>query len=152
MEIFWTLRFFKELTPYEVYRILNLRNEVFVMEQSCLFLDTDEKDLRAWHLMGWNAEGELCAYARLLPGGIAYEVPSIGRVVTASKFRQIGLGKQLMYRALMYCRELFGPTPLKIGAQLYLKEFYASFGFFQSGPIYLEDGIEHLEMTKLYID
>lgn len=152
MEIFWTLRSFKELTPYELYRILNLRNEVFVMEQSCLFLDTDEKDLAAWHLMGWNAGGELCAYARLLPAGVAYELPSIGRVVTAPKWRHIGVGKQLMYRALMYCRDLFGPTSLKIGAQLYLKNFYASFGFEQSGEVYLEDGIEHVEMTKYIND
>lgn len=144
----WTLRFFDGLTPFELYRILNLRNEVFVIEQNCLYLDTDDKDLKAWHLMGWNAAGQLMAYCRLLPPGVSYDQMSIGRVVTHADARNTGAGKELMQRALQQCRELFGAAEVKIGAQLYLKGFYESLGFRQVSKVYLEDGIEHIEMIN----
>jgi ElaA protein len=143
----WTLRFFDALTPFEMYRILNLRNEVFVLEQNCLYLDTDEKDLKAWHLMGWNEAGALMAYCRLLPPGVSYTQMSIGRVVTHADARNTGAGKELMQLAQEKCRELFGDAAIKIGAQLYLKGFYESLGFRQVSTVYLEDGIEHIEMV-----
>jgi ElaA protein len=122
-QLTWTLRFFDALTPFELYRILNLRNEVFVIEQNCLYLDTDEKDLQAWHLMGWNESGALMAYCRLLPPGVSYDQMSIGRVVTHADARNTGAGKELMQRALQQCKEVFGAAEVKIGAQLYLKGF-----------------------------
>jgi ElaA protein len=108
----------------------------------------DNKDLKSWHLIGNNEEGELVAYARLLPPGLSYEAPSIGRVLTSMRVRREGAGKELMRTAIEKCTELFGNQEIKIGAQLYLKEFYRSFGFETSGPVYLEDEIEHVEMTR----
>lgn len=149
MLLTWNCIFFDDLSNKDLYWILQLRSEVFVLEQQCLYQDMDNKDLKSWHLMGKNEEGELVAYARLLPPGLSYVEPSIGRVITSPKVRKTGVGKELMREAMMNCYELFGDKNIKIGAQLYLKKFYESFGFEVSGPAYLEDDIEHVEMTKL---
>ncbi len=148
MQLNWSCIFFDDLSNKDLYRILRLRSEVFVLEQQCLYQDMDNKDLKSWHLMGNNEEGELVAYARLLPPGLSYEAPSIGRVLTSMRVRREGAGKELMRTAIEKCTELFGNQEIKIGAQLYLKEFYRSFGFETSGPVYLEDEIEHVEMTR----
>lgn len=145
MNITWIVKEFDELTPHELYAMIRLRNEVFVVEQNCVFQDADNKDPGSWHLMGW-ANHDLVAYSRLVPPGIAYEEPSIGRVVTSPSARRLGAGKQLMEESLKQLQNLFGKTTVRIGAQLYLKNFYASFGFLQTGDIYLEDGIKHIEM------
>jgi ElaA protein len=136
---------FHALSPDELYAIIRLRNEVFVVEQQCVFQDADNKDLEAHHLMVFDHE-TLAAYARLLPPGLAYPQMSIGRVVSAPAYRHKGAGKLLMRAAIDACYELFGKGPVRIGAQLYLKKFYEAFGFAQSGEMYLEDGIEHVEM------
>jgi len=146
MQLNWTTKKFDNLTPHELYSIMQLRNEVFVLEQNCIYQDADGKDLHAWHCMGWNEYGQLMAYTRLLPEGVSYDVPSIGRVVTHADVRSLGAGKELMNRSVKICYELFGKQPIKIGAQLYLKKFYESFGFEQTSKVYLEDGIEHIEM------
>lgn len=139
---------FDRLTPYELYDIMALRQEVFVVEQNCPYLDADGKDLQSWHLMGRNEEGKLVAYTRLLPKGLAYEdYVSIGRVVTSPSARGTGVGKILMQRSIEMCRHLFGNQPIKIGAQSYLLKFYESFGFQSTGEEYLEDGIPHTKMT-----
>jgi ElaA protein len=143
----WTLKRFADLTPDELYTILRLRSEVFVVEQTCVFLDMDDKDQASYHLMGWR-DGSLIAYTRLVPPGIAYTLPSIGRVVTSPAARGGGIGKILMEKSIEETLRLFGPHPIKIGAQVYLKKFYTSLGFIQSGEIYLEDGIEHIEMIR----
>ena len=143
----WQLTKFDELTPYELYAILQLRNEVFVVEQNCVFQDADNKDQLSYHLMGWSEE-RLIAYSRIIPAGIAYEFVSIGRVVTAPDKRRNGTGKELMHEALKAGVKLFGSVSIKLGAQLYLKNFYESFGFVQSSDIYIEDGIPHIEMIK----
>jgi len=148
MHLNWKCIFFDDLFNNDLYRILQLRSEVFVLEQQCLYQDMDNKDLQSWHLMGLNKEGELVAYARLLPSGLSYMEPSIGRVVTSPAVRRTGAGKELMQVAIAKCNELFGNNSIKIGAQLYLNKFYESFGFVVSGSVYLEDGIEHVEMTK----
>lgn len=147
MDINWSCKNFIDLTPNELYEILKLRIAVFVVEQNCVFQDCDDKDQGSWHLMGWNGK-ELVAYARLLPPALGYPQPSIGRVITAASQRGMGAGKKLMEIAIQKTHELFGKQPITIGAQLYLKEFYASFGFIQSGDIYLEDGIEHIKMAR----
>lgn len=138
---------FNELSPKELYEITWLRNQVFVVEQNCVYQDADRKDHKAHHLMGW-AEDDLAAYARLIPPRLSYEEMSIGRVVTHPKHRRNGLGKELMTTSIEKIFELFGFAPIKIGAQLYLLKFYNSFGFVQCSDVYLEDGIEHILMMK----
>lgn len=143
----WQLKKFDELTPHELYAILQLRNEVFVVEQNCVFQDADNKDQLSYHLMGWSEE-KLIAYSRIIPAGVAYEYVSIGRVVTSPEKRRNGTGKILMNEALNATINLFGNVSIKLGAQLYLKNFYESFGFVQSSDIYIEDGIPHIEMIR----
>jgi ElaA protein len=144
----WTLKGFQELTPDELYAILRLRSLVFVVEQQCIFLDMDNLDQPAYHLMGWEGDN-LVTYTRLLDKGTAYpDYPSIGRVVTSPDVRRTGIGRLLMEESIRQLENLFGPQPIKIGAQYYLKSFYGSLGFEQSGEIYLEDGIEHIPMIK----
>jgi len=141
----WDLKKFEELNVNELYALLRLRSEVFVVEQNCVFLDMDDKDQLSYHLLGWKDE-LLVAYTRLVPPGAAYNLPSIGRVVTSPAERRNGLGKLLMKKSIEETRRLFGHTSIKIGAQVYLKKFYASLGFEPSGDVYLEDGIEHIGM------
>ncbi len=141
----WVLKKFDALTPSELYAIIQLRNEVFVVEQHCVYQDADNKDRWAYHYMGWK-DNKLVAYTRLLPPGLSYNEPSIGRVVTSPAARKSGFGRELMKNSIDTIYSLFGKQPIRIGAQLYLKNFYASLGFQQTGDIYLEDGIEHIEM------
>ena len=141
----WICKPFNELSATEVYAMLKLRSEVFVVEQNCVFLDADNKDQASFHLMGWK-DDVLQAYTRLVPPGIAYEEPSIGRVVTAITARGNGIGRMLMQQSIIECRKLFGNGIIRIGAQLYLKDFYSSLGFVPTGGIYPEDGIDHIQM------
>ncbi|MBL7724413.1 MAG: GNAT family N-acetyltransferase [Chitinophagaceae bacterium] len=141
----WVLKKFDALTPLELYAIIQLRNEVFVVEQNCVYQDADNKDPNAYHFMGWT-DNKLVAYTRLLPPGLSYIEPSIGRVVTSPAARKSGLGRELMKNSIDNIYSLFGKHTIRIGAQLYLKNFYASLSFQQTSDIYLEDGIEHIEM------
>jgi len=144
----WQCKTFSELTNEELYRILQLRNEVFVVEQNCAYQDCDGKDLKAYHLTGWEND-TLVAYSRLLPKGVSYpDAASIGRVVTSPLYRRQNSGRQLMVNSIENIYRLFGEVPIMIGAQLYLKKFYESFSFIQTGAVYLEDGIEHITMKK----
>ena len=143
--ITWICKPFDELLVSELYAVLKLRSEVFVVEQNCVFLDADNKDQASFHLMGWEQD-VLIAYTRLVPPGVAYEEASIGRVVTALTARHSGSGRQLMQESIKLCKKMFGNNAIRIGAQLYLKEFYSSLGFVPTGGIYPEDGIEHIQM------
>ena len=144
----WSFKKFDDLTSHELYSVLQLRNEVFVVEQNCVFQDADNKDQDSHHLMGWDNE-TLVAYSRIVPSGIAYDsFPSIGRVVTSPKTRRTGIGKILMQQSIEELQKLFGQSSIKLGAQLYLKKFYESFGFVQSSDMYIEDGIPHIEMIR----
>lgn len=147
MQIQWLLKKFEELTPQQLYAILQLRNEVFVVEQNCVFQDADDKDQISYHLMGFD-NNKLVAYARLVPPGKMYEEVSIGRVVTSPSVRRSGTGKELIQHSIDAVYRLFGIQSIKIGAQLYLKQFYSSLGFKQVSDVYLEDGIEHIYMIK----
>jgi len=139
---------FDALSPLEMYQMLRLRSEVFVVEQQCLFLDMDNKDQQCHHLLLYNQD-TLVATARLVPPGLSYsDAMSIGRIVTSPAMRGTGVGKILVDLAIADSYQLFGQGPIKIGAQLYAKKFYETFGFVQSGPVYDEDGIDHIEMTK----
>jgi len=143
--IHWSLKKFDDLTPQELYVILQLRNEVFVVEQQCIFQDADGKDPLCFHIMGMDG-ATLAAYTRLVPPGISYTEPAIGRVVTAAPARSRGLGRELMKYSIDQCHALFGARDIRIGAQVYLQKFYTSLGFRPIGEIYLEDGIQHVEM------
>jgi len=143
--ISFSLRSFHALTAAELYAIMHLRSAVFVVEQNCVYLDADGKDEKAFHLMGW-VDGQLAAYTRLLPAGISFAEVSIGRVVTSPKFRRVNFGRLLMQESIQQCYALFGQQPIRIGAQLYLQQFYESFGFVVCSEMYLEDDIPHVEM------
>lgn len=145
MELKWIFKTFTELTAAELYAVLQLRNEVFVVEQNCVYQDADGKDQPSWHLMGWHGD-ELVVYTRIIPPGISFTEASIGRVVSSPKFRRAGMGIALMEESIERCNKLFNHGPIKIGAQLYLTKFYQSFGFVQSSDEYLEDGIPHIDM------
>lgn len=147
MNIQFHLKYFDNLSPQELYSILQLRNEVFVVEQNCVFQDADDKDQKCYHLMG-TRNGSLLAYTRIVPPGWIYEQASIGRVVTSPKARRENLGKELMKRSIESVYDLFGKVDIKIGAQKYLKRFYESFDFKQVSDVYLEDGIEHIYMIR----
>ena len=147
MQISWVLKKFDDLDTLELYAILQLRNEVFVVEQNCVFQDADDKDQGSYHLSGYVV-GKLVAYTRLVPPGYIYTEASIGRVVTSPAVRGTGAGKHLMQQSIQKIYDLFGPGPIKIGAQLYLKKFYEGFGFQQISDQYLEDGIPHIHMLK----
>jgi len=140
---------FDELTLQELYDLMALRQEVFVVEQDCPYLDADGKDQHGWHLMGLSPNGKLVAYTRLLPKGVSYEnYPSIGRVVTSPTARGGGIGRELMEQSLVWVEKLFPGSNVKISAQCYLEKFYKSLGFQIVGESYLEDGIPHFPMVK----
>ena len=142
----WKLVPFSELTADELYDLLALRQLVFVVEQKCPYLDCDGKDQASLHLLGRETSGRLVAYARLVPAGVTFVQPSIGRVVNHPDVRRSGVGKELMREAIARARAAFGPQPIRIGAQLYLKRFYEELGFAADGDVYDEDGIPHVHM------
>lgn len=146
MQLKWCCKSFENLTNIELYALLRLRSEVFVVEQNCVFLDIDNKDQTCHHLLGYDGEN-LVSSARLLGPNTAYQQMSIGRVVSSPLYRNTGAGKALMQQAIAECYQLFGNNDIKIGAQLYLKAFYESFGFVQISDVYDEDGIDHIEMV-----
>jgi ElaA protein len=149
MSTYFELKYFSDLTLGELYAILRLRQRVFVLEQKCAFVDSDDLDQQSWHLMYYTGNDKLAAYCRLLPEGLSYPgYASIGRVVSDPDLRAGGYGRRLMAEALSRCKELFGDAPLKIGAQLYLKKFYESYGFEAVDDIYIEDDIEHIKMIR----
>jgi len=144
----WICKKFDDLSPQELYTIMQLRNEVFVVEQNCVYQDADNKDPHCYHLMGL-LNNKLIAYTRLLPPGLAYTEASIGRVVSSPSARGGGVGRELMEKSIEQVSQLFGTFSIKIGAQLYLHNFYTSLGFQQTSTVYLEDNIEHVEMILL---
>lgn len=141
----WKIKRFEELTTTELYEILRVRAEVFVAEQNCVYQDLDMKDKKAFHLF-CEENGEIAAYLRILEKGISYPEISIGRVLTRETYRRKGLSRGLMMKAISFVKEELKEPEIRISAQLYLKAFYESLGFAATSEIYLEDGIEHVEM------
>ncbi len=138
---------FSQLSNDELYRLMALRQEVFIVEQDCPYLDADGKDQEAYHLMGKTSEGLILACARILPPGISYHgYASIGRVVSSLSIRNRGEGHRLMKEALRITKKLYAYFPVKISAQCYLEKFYGQYGFEAMGEPYLEDGIPHIAM------
>jgi len=139
--------FFSQLSLEELYEIMALRQEVFVVEQDCPYLDADGKDKQAWHLLGYSQDQKLVAYTRLIDKGGSYkDYASIGRVVTSASVRKEGYGKLLMQESIRQTILLFNNPPIKISAQVYLDRFYRSLGFEPVGEGYLEDNIPHIAM------
>ncbi|RZL39184.1 MAG: GNAT family N-acetyltransferase [Pedobacter sp.] len=145
MQLNWACKPFEELSTTELYSILQLRAEVFVVEQNCVYQDIDGKDLKSTHLMAWEDEN-LVAYTRLVPIGISFTEASIGRVITSPRYRGLGIGVTLMEKSIAKTLEIYQTDRIRIGAQLYLKKFYESLGFVAEGEEFLEDGIPHIEM------
>ena len=138
---------FYELSTEELYQILRLRSEVFVVEQDCVYQDVDNKDQKALHIIG-NKDGEVVAYTRVFKPGDYFNNVSIGRVVVSQDQRKYGLGKQIMQASLAAINQRFPDKAIEISAQSYLLKFYTTLGFSAFGEEYLEDGIPHRRMLK----
>ena len=157
----WRFARFDDLSPREIHDLYQLRAAVFVVEQECAFQDVDGADPESWHLLGYGEgtrspsplgegrdEGPLLAYARLVPPGVKYEEPSIGRIITAQAVRRTGLGRSLVRESLARAGELWPGRAIRIGAQQRLERFYREFGFETASAPYDEDGIPHVEMLR----
>jgi len=145
MQLNWIYKSFHHLTVAELYAIMQLRNEVFSVEQNCVYQDADDKDQACYHLAGWDGK-KLAAYCRILPAGLSYDSPGIGRVVSSPAYRKSGFGRQLMQQAIAKTHSQFNHPLITISAQFYLEKFYTSLGFKQISGIYEEDGIPHIKM------
>ncbi|WP_127140360.1 GNAT family N-acetyltransferase [Flagellimonas marinaquae] len=145
MQVF--IKTFDELNIHQLYQILRLRSEVFVVEQDCVYQDVDNKDQKALHIMGMK-DGQVVAYTRVFKPGDYFDNVSIGRVVVSQEQRQYGLGKQIMLASLAAIDQRFPDKPIEISAQSYLLKFYTDLGFSAFGEEYLEDGIPHRRMLK----
>lgn len=146
-ERIWKIKSFEELTRKELYEILKIRQEVFVVEQTCYYLDADGADEHAVHLWA-ESDGQILAYCRIFEPGIKFTEASIGRVLTHPSYRSLKLGKILMNIAMSTIEGKFRTPNIKISAQDYLLKFYSDFGFRATKNKYLEDNIPHTEMIK----
>ncbi|MDO8387732.1 MAG: GNAT family N-acetyltransferase [Polaromonas sp.] len=143
----WRALTFSALSPADLYELLQLRTEVFVIEQDCVFQDMDGSDAEAVHLLG-NTDGLLVAYARCFAAGVKFAEASIGRVITRQSERGKGTGHVLTRQAIACVFDQWGPQPIRIGAQARLEKFYLQHGFQAAGLPYIEDGIPHIEMLR----
>lgn len=147
MEIIWQTKSFEELTVQELYGLLRLREQVFIIEQDCIYPDIDNKDHKAIHVLG-IANDKIISYARIFKPGDYFDTASIGRVVTDISFRNQKVGYALMQKSIAAVEQFFNETAITISAQQYLTGFYESLGFVQVGEGYLEDDIPHIKMVK----
>ncbi len=138
---------FNELNTEELYSILQLRSEVFVVEQDCVYQDIDDKDQIAFHAIGMK-ENKIIAYARIFDSGDYFIQPSIGRILVKKEQRKFKYGYQLVEESIKYIENNFTEKAILISAQTYLTKFYNSLGFIQQGEGYLEDGIPHIKMIR----
>ncbi len=147
----WQWQAFEELGGAQLYQVLALRQQVFVLEQQCLYQDMDGHDQAAWHLQAWrtvDGERQLAAYLRCLAPGAKYTEMSLGRVLTAPFARGSGIGRQLLEQGIARAARQYPGHATRIGAQLYLERFYQGFGFVTVGAPYDEDGILHIDMLR----
>jgi len=147
-DIKWSIKGFYELSNDELYDILALRAQIFILEQFCPYVDPDNTDKQALHLFSKDHTGQILAYSRILEPGIHYPEASIGRIITSPDARGKGYGKMLMIKSIEAVREKYGAINIKIGAQSYLEKFYAKHGFKKEGDVYLEDNIPHYKMVR----
>ena len=147
----WQFSSFKDLGPADLYEVLAQRQQVFILEQACLYPDIDGLDPAAHHLLGWRTvEGkrQLVAYLRVLGPGVKYDEMSLGRVITTQAARGSGAGRALLARGIDCAEALYPGHRIRIGAQQYLEQFYQSFGFVTVSAPYDEDGIQHIDMLR----
>ncbi len=137
----------ESMTALEMYEVIKARESVFVVEQQCAYQEADGADPQSWHL-SVLLDGELAAYARVVEPGIKYPEPSIGRVITLKKFRNLQIGRALVAEAIAFTESNFQGQGIRIGAQAHLQNFYGSLGFLPVGDVYDDDGIPHIEMFK----
>ncbi|SDS41179.1 GNAT family N-acetyltransferase [Winogradskyella sediminis] len=142
-----TTKKFNALTTQELYNILQLRSEVFVVEQDCVYQDIDGKDQKALHIFGYKND-KIVAYTRIFKAGDYFEEASIGRVVVAQQERKFKYGYDIMKASINAIKTHYNDTIIRISAQVYLKQFYNNLGFIEDGEDYLEDGIPHINMLK----
>ncbi len=142
-----TTKTFNELTTEELYDLLQLRSEVFVVEQDCVYQDVDGKDQKALHILGYNAQ-KLVAYTRIFKPGYYFKEASIGRVVVRAHERKFKYGYTIMNASIEAIKNQYNETTIRISAQTYLKQFYNNLDFYEVGEEYLEDGIPHINMIK----
>lgn len=148
-QIVWKIKSFEEISTKELYEILKIRQEVFVVEQTCYYLDADGYDEKALHIWA-EKEGQFLAYCRVFEPGVKYAEASIGRVLTHPSSRNLKLGKTLMKFAISTIEGKFRTSHIRISAQDYLLKFYSEFGFRDTSNKYLEDEIPHTEMLKVF--
>lgn len=141
----WELKKFDELNVEEIYKILKLRIEVFVVEQECAYQDCDGKDQKSYHLF-LEDEGRIAAYLRILKRGLSFDEVAIGRVIVNKDYRGKGLAREMMLKAIKFIEEELNEKEIKIQAQVYLVDFYGSLGFKKISEEYLEDNIPHVDM------
>lgn len=145
----WTWSRLEGLGPLDVYELLALRSEVFVVEQRCIFQDADGVDRQSWQLLGRDDQGQLLACLRGVDPGVKYAEPSIGRVITSPLARGTGRGRELMLEGIARCTATWPGQGIRISAQAHLERFYASLGFRTVSEPYLEDDIPHVEMLRV---
>lgn len=148
MDVEWRWQSFADLSGREMHEILAVRQEVFVVEQHCVYRDADTFDPVSRHLTGRIADGRIVAYARLIAPGAHFAEPSIGRVLTVKEIRGRGMARRVVALAIDECDRVYPGNDIRIGAQFYLLDFYAAFGFCRIGTKYTEDGIDHIEMIR----
>ena len=146
MDINWLLLTFDQLSTRQLYSLLELRCDIFIVEQNCAYPDIDGKDQKAHHLLGYNRENILVAYLRILAPGVSFKETCIGRVVVKTAYRKGGIGSQLMSTGIEHCRRLYPDTGIRISAQAHLDDFYKSMGFEKVSDVYIEDGVPHVQM------
>ncbi|NRB39992.1 MAG: GNAT family N-acetyltransferase [Pseudomonadales bacterium] len=148
----WQWLTYTALSKNDLYAIMKVRQQVFILEQQCFYLDIDDLDSCAWHLIGRKADADqpnaICAYLRVMPPGAVFDECSIGRVLTSASVRGRGMGKVLMQNALMKIDELYPGEKIRISAQAHLQPFYTDLGFMPVSQPYDEDGIAHIQMLK----
>lgn len=147
MKIIWEAKYFSELTIDELYGLLRLREQVFIIEQDCVYPDLDNKDQKAIHILG-KLDSKIIAYSRIFKSGDYFETASIGRVVTDKMYRNLKIGHTLMQKSIQGVNNYFNENIITISAQCYLLGFYQSLGFEPVGEEYLEDGIPHKRMVR----
>lgn len=150
----WQCLHFRDLSAQSIYKILQARQIVFVVEQNCVYLDADSVDTQCHHLIVWSeysAQSVIAAYLRIVPPGIKYEEPSLGRIITTPEFRGKGLGKKIVQNGITTLLSFYPSSPIRIAAQHYLENFYQAFGFQAVSPVYLEDNIPHIDMVRPFV-
>ena len=147
----WQWSAFGELGVADLYQVLQQRQDVFILEQTCFYNDFDGLDQGAHHLLGWreiDGKRELSAYLRVLAPGAKYTEMSIGRVLTSKAARGSGIGRELLAQGIAHAERQHPGQRIRIGAQRYLEQFYSGFGFVTFSEPYDEDGIIHVDMLR----